>query len=93
MPHWSNEEVKIEFPPGVTDKKKVWRWLREIVQMAHEAEPPAPNADLIIYLAFKCCADDHNGPVTDHKDKLTAAYIAARGGQWNVVTYELDHDV
>jgi hypothetical protein len=92
--HWSNEKVEIEIQPGVMAKKEVWKWLREIVQQAQQAEPPCPNIDLIIYLAFKCCANDHGQqPVGDHDLKLTAAVLAAQDGLWSIVAYELDHDV
>ena len=89
--HWSNETVQIVFPGGVVESKKVWQWLDEIVQRAHQAHPP--NIDLIIHLAIKCCADDHNGNVPGHDAKLSAAVIAARDGLWSIVAYELDHDV
>lgn len=98
MAHWSNEDVTIKFfPSGVEETQKVWRWLEEIVQSAHVAEPPPPNIDLIIFLALKCCADCHPKPgdkdLDDHKIALRAAVTAARNQQWSIVAFELDHDV
>ena len=93
--HWSNVDVTISFPGGPEEEQKVWRWLSEIVQLAHQAQPAPPNVDLIIYLAFKCCANDHsNSPDPgDHKEYLRRAVRAARQVQWSIVAYELDHDV
>ena len=97
MTHWSNEEVTIKFfPSGVEETQKVWKWLNEIVQLAQQAEPPPPNLDLIIFLAFKCCSDDHipgSPPQEAHKQHLRDAVKAARQDQWSIVAYELDHDV
>jgi len=98
MADWSNEDVKITFfPSGVEEEQPVWRWLNEIVQLAQQVEPPPPNIDLIIYLAFKCCADCHPEPgqkgVLPHKASLSAAVTAARQFQWSIVAFELDHDV
>lgn len=93
--HWSNADVTISFPGGPDEELKVWQWLNEIVQAAQQAEPPPPNRDLIVYLAFKCCADDHNAspPTADHKEFLRRAVRAGRMEQWSIVAYELDHDV
>ena len=98
MAHWSNEDVTIKFfPLGVEEMQPVWRWLNEIVQLAEQADPPPPNIDLIIYLAFKCCADCHpepgDKPDAAHKIALRAAVTAARQFQWSIVAFELDHDV
>lgn len=76
--------------PG--DPRPPWQILNEIVFRAHAGN--APNADLIIYLAFKCAANAHTKKHTDaaQDQHVLNARDAARLGQWFVVASELDHD-
>lgn len=79
--------------PVPPDGRPAWQILNEIVFRAHGAAPV--NIDLIVWLAFKCAANDHAHhphPFPLNDLHVINALNAAKIGQWGVVERELDHD-